>query len=88
MVDLLAELVDQAQLEQLIDHLENIVLCEEVVMLLANPSVNAVESQPCLCLSQLSGDELAQLFSLIFDRDNIVIGSRLHQIQESLLLQL
>lgn len=88
MVGLLGELVNEAELEQLVDYFENVVLSEEVVMLLAHTPVNAIESQPVLCPHQLSGDEFSQLLSLILDRNNIVIGSRLHQIQESLLLQL
>jgi len=52
-ISLLGDLIDQPYLEQFIDNLKHKVFCEEVVVVLANPPIDAVERKPVLLLFQL-----------------------------------
>ena len=85
---MLGNFVDETHLEEFVDNFEDEVFREEVVVVLADAAVNAVECQTMLInLLEFLCDEVPQLLSLILNRVHILISLTLQLIKEALLFK-
>ena len=82
-ISLLSDLIDQADLEQLIDNLEYEVFREEVVVVLAYSPVDGVERESILLLFEHWSYEYPELFRLVLDRVDVVLRCWLQRIEKT-----